>query len=75
MLRNYTGGATNSKEAPEMAEVKFGLCINHEEDIFMYQLKTLTLGTKTISTIFAQVKTNKHAFKIGLYLLLDFVVW
>lgn len=45
MLRNYTGGATNSKEAPEMAEVKFGLCINHEEDIFMYQ-KTLTLGTK-----------------------------
>lgn len=48
MLRNYTGGATNSKEAPEMAEVKFGLCINHEEDIFMYQ-KTLTLGTKTIS--------------------------
>lgn len=48
MLHNYTGGATNSKEAPEMAEVKFGLCINHEEDIFMYQ-KTLTLGTKTIS--------------------------
>lgn len=48
MLRNYTGGATNSKEAPEMAEVKFGLCINHEEDISMYQ-KTLTLGTKTIS--------------------------
>lgn len=43
MLRNYTGGATNSKEAPEMAEVKFGLCINHEEDIFMYQ-KTLTLN-------------------------------
>lgn len=75
MLRNYTGGATNSKEAPEMAEVKFGLCINHEEDIFMYQKTLMTLGTKTISTIFAQVKTNKHAFKIGLYLLLDFVVW
>lgn len=66
MLRNYTGGATNSKEAPEMAEVKFGLCINHEEDIFMYQ-KTDS-WYKTISTIFAQVKTNKHAFKIARFI-------
>lgn len=37
--------------------------------------RLLTLGTKSISTIFAQFETNEHAFRIGLYLPLDIVVW
>lgn len=75
-MRNYTGGASRTKEAPEMAEVNFW-SVHKPWRRYHYVPVDFDSGYKKHFKNFCSIwnKFNEHAFRIGLYLPLDIVVW